>query len=279
MKSDSAFIKEEALNIISRSCQKITPSNLEKNLCRTFSINRAAAKQVIKDLVSAEELAYTNFYGRTFLETSFGRPVQITSRILLCPPHRNPSSDIQGIRVKILPGVSFGSGGHPTTRLCLQGLTYVLDDNEKTKSIKGSRCLDIGTGSGVLLIAALKLGMANGLGLDIDPNAIFEARQNASLNGLESRTRIGNIRLESVKGPFRLIMANLRYPTLMALSSQLSHLAHPYGVLVLSGFRPEEFPLVFNAYGKEGFEEIWHGEEINWVSTVLMKRGTPGGPS
>jgi ribosomal protein L11 methylase PrmA len=79
--------------------------------------------------------------------------------------------------------------------------------------------------------------------------------------------------LESLAESFPLILANLRFPTLLRLSSKISTLCEPTGVLVLSGFRPEEFPDLLKAYEKGGFEETWHGEEKNWGGMVLKKNG------
>jgi len=271
MTYDPAFIKEEILKIVSLSFRKITPSNLEKIVCEKFALKKKTAKQIIKEMVSSEELAYVNLYGLTFIEKSFGKPVKVGSRIILSPPDRNPMAKPGEVIVNIMGGASFGSGDHATTRLCLQGLDQVMESHGQMKHFKTGSCLDIGTGSGVLVIAAVKMGMAKGLGLDMDPNALSESQQNVMLNGLDSKIRIENFPLESLAESFPLILANLRFPTLLALSSKISALCVPSGVLVLSGFRPEEFPDLLKAYQREEFEETWHGEEKNWGAMVLKK--------
>jgi ribosomal protein L11 methyltransferase len=272
MNLDPAFIKQEILAIVFRSFRKITPSNLEKMIREKFDLKRQVAKQVIKELVSGEDLAYTNVFGCTFLERSFGHPVKIGSKIILCPPDRCPAAEPGEVIVKIMGGASFGSGDHPTTRLCLQGLESVMEDPEHAETLQGGHCLDIGTGSGVLLIAAMKLGMGQGLGLDLDPNALSEARQNTTLNDLDSRVKIGNLPLESLTRSYPLILANLRFPTLAALASDLSRLCENNGFLVFSGFRPDEFSELAKAYESRNFENIWLAEENNWGASVFKQR-------
>ena len=273
MKYDPVFIKEETLKIVSLCFRKITPLNLEKTVCEKFALKKKTAKQIIKEMVSSEELAYVNLYGLTFIEKSFGKPVNVGSRIILSPPDRNPMAKPGEVIVNIMGGASFGSGDHATTRLCLQGLEQVMERHGPTNRFKTGSCLDIGTGSGVLVIAAVKLGMAKGMGLDMDPNALSESQQNVTLNGLDYRIRIGNFPLESLAESFPLILANLRFPTLLTLSSKISTLCEPTGLLVLSGFRPEEFPDLLKAYERAGFEETWHGEEKNWGATALKNKG------
>lgn len=271
MNRDPGFIKQEILKIVFHSCRKITPQDLEKIIREKFTLKSQAARHLIKALVAGEELVYTNVFGRTFLERSFGRPVKIGSKIILCPPNRCPVAEPGDVVVKIMGGASFGSGDHPTTRLCLQGLESVMEDPDHGKRLYGRHCLDIGTGSGVLLIAALKLGLGQGSGLDLDPNALVEARQNAALNGLDSRVNIGNTPLESLTGTYPLILANLRFPTLVALVSDVSRLCENKGFLVFSGFRPDEFPDLAKIYEGQGFENIWQGKENRWGASVFKR--------
>ena len=133
--------------------------------------------------------------------------------------------------------------------------------------------LDIGTGSGVLLIAALKLGIGRGVGVDTDPGARFEARQNVRLNRLVTRIRISDTPADEIKqtGRYFIVIANLRSPTLVRLAASICELTQPSGRLVLSGLRAEEMADLRNAYRSHRFHPRWEAVEKGWGAMVLHK--------
>ena len=265
------FIKEQALGLVRNSPQKITPAKLEKILCTTFSLNKQESKQLIKDLVACEELVYTYQFGNTYLERSFEKPIRISSRIILSPPNRSCYPEANDIVITIAGGGAFGSGAHPTTRLCLRAMDQVLT-HFPANELNPSACLDIGTGSGVLVIAAVKLGIKTGIGLDIDAMALAEARRNVYLNRLGQQIRIEETPLEQITGPFCLITANLRYPTLSRLANSLYKLLSKNGHMVLSGFRPHEKMDLGNTYAAAGFEKVKEETENEWAGMILKKQ-------
>ena len=273
MKDGNTFIREETLKIVSLSVRKVTPTGLEKIICDKFALEKSSAKQIVRNLVDTEELVYTNLFGRSFLERSFNRPVKISPRIILCPPHRCTTAEPGEVIVKIMPGASFGSGEHATTRLCLKAMDHALENAGSPVGSCNTLCLDIGTGSGVQVIAAMGLGLGKGIGIDLDPNALSEAKQNVLLNDMSSKIMIENIPVSSLTDSFYLIIANLRYPTLVELSPQISRLSEKNGLVVLSGFRPNESDWISACYEKAGFEITEHGEENNWASVVLKNKG------
>jgi ribosomal protein L11 methyltransferase len=162
-------------------------------------------------------------------------------------------------------------GRHPTTRLALRGIEFALSREGAARRAAGSSVLDIGTGSGVLAIAAVRLGIETGVGLDIDPCAVVEAAQNVSLNGLTGRIEIAKRGLECIDAVFSLVVANLRRPTLERLAATLSALTMPGGALVLSGVQHEEQAAVVAAYGRQRFECVWAVAEDRWVGLVFDK--------
>jgi ribosomal protein L11 methyltransferase len=250
-----------------------TPADILKALSHPQVFPKTSVQDAIRELVAAGALAYTAEYGRTFLEPSFDRPVRVSERIVLTPPDRDEPSGPGDIVVRLRPGAAFGVGRHPTTRLSLRGIEFALSRDGAVRRRAGSRVLDIGTGSGVLAIAAVKLGIENGVGLDIDPCAVAEAAQNVSLNGLTGRIEISDRGLERIDGVFSLVVANLRLPTLERLAAPIAALTMPGGALVVSGVQQEEQAAVVAAYGRQRFECAWAVAEDRWVGLVLNKIG------
>jgi len=247
------------------------PDQIIKDLGGRLKIRKNRVQRAIRDLVAAGELAYTFEHGRTFLEPSFDRPVRIGERIVLTPPGKEFQPRPKDTVICIAPGVSFGGGRHPTTRLALRGVEFALRHWETPLIGPGSRMLDIGTGSGVLAIAALMLGIEGGHGIDVDPCAVAEAKANLRLNGLEGRVFISDAPAESIRGSFALIAANLRLPTLMHLSHSVADWASLGAFVVISGLRAEEGETLLSAYAKQSFEPVWRDEEDEWIGLALRK--------
>jgi len=248
-----------------------TPADILKALSHPPVFPKTAVQEAIRELVASGALAYTAEYGRTFLEPSFDRPVRVSERIVLTPPDRDVPPGPGEIVVRLRPGAAFGVGRHPTTRLSLRGIEFALSGDGAARPRAGSRVLDIGTGSGVLAIAAVKLGIENGVGLDIDPCAVAEASHNVMLNGLAGRIAISDRGLEGLEGVFSLVVANLRLPTLARLAAAIAALTMPGGALVVSGVQQEEQAAVCAAYGRQRFECAWSVAEDRWVGLVLYK--------
>ena len=129
--------------------------------------------------------------------------------------------------------------------------------------------LDIGTGSGILVLAAVKLGMHNGVGIDIDPCARTEARENILINDLTHRIRISDQYLETIDDTFLLVTANLRLPTLKNISPILRKIVSPNGFIVFSGVRSHESNDLIDKYATKGFEKLWLQNENDWAGIVL----------
>jgi ribosomal protein L11 methyltransferase len=248
-----------------------TPADILKALSQPPVFPKTSVQDAIRELVAAGVLAYTAEHGRTFLEPSFDRPVRVSARIVLTPPDRDEPPGPGDIVVRLRPGAAFGVGRHPTTRLSLRGIDFALSRDGAACRGAGSRVLDIGTGSGVLTIAAVKLGIENGVGLDIDPCAVAEAAHNVSLNGLAGCIEISDRSLEGLDGVFSLVVANLRLPTLARLAAPIAALTMPGGALVVSGVQQEEQVAVFAAFGRQRFECAWAVAEDRWVGLVLYK--------
>jgi ribosomal protein L11 methyltransferase len=183
------------------------------------------------------------------------------------PAIRDPGSGIRNaepIVIVIQPSMGFGTGHHATTRLCLAALQQI--------DLHDLRVVDIGTGSGVLAIAASRLGAATVVAIDDDADAIASARDNLTLNP-DARVRIDVCDLR-IPDPgswfpdnFDVIVANLTGGLLIAAAARLRWLAGPSGRLVLSGFMDDEERDVIRAFA--GLETEWRAQEDEWVCLEL----------
>lgn len=252
--------------------RRCVPAELLKELARRYRLGRAQAQALLRELVAAGELAYSFEHGRTFIEPSFDRPVRVSDRIVLTPPGRPFDAGPTDAVIRIAPGAAFGAGRHPTTRLALKGIDFVMRRAGRPLARPGSRVLDIGTGSGVLVIAAVKLGIERGLALDIDPCAVAEARSNVAENGLSGRIAVSDRSAEAVDGVFELVTANLRTPTLARLAPRFAEWTAPRGALVISGIRSEECVELSLVFEPLAFEVCWRDEEQDWAGAALTKK-------
>jgi ribosomal protein L11 methyltransferase len=248
----------------------VAPAELRRRVGGSF--RRAAVQAVVREMVAAGEIAYAFEHGRSVLEPSVDRPVRVSERITLAPPGKGGEPPPHGVLVHIAAGAAFGAGRHPTTRLALRGVDVALAPRGGLAQC-GGRVLDVGTGTGVLAIAAVALGMAGGLGIDLDPCALAEARHNVRLNRMHDRLRISDQPFEAVEERFPLVTANLRTPSLIGLNGALRARLAPFGALVVSGLRVEERAAVVAAFESVGLRAAWGGEEGGWAAVLLERTG------
>lgn len=175
----------------------------------------------------------------------------------VAPPWDVPRGDTRSTIV-ILPSTGFGTGHHATTRLCLAALQRVEP--------AGKSVIDVGTGSGVLAIAAAKLGASRALGIDNDQDAIDNALENRGLNAADVEFRCAGLEASAADGPFDVVLANLTGAVLVRLSGELKALAGAGGRLILSGLREEEEADVLAAFGRA---LVSREAEDGWICLVL----------
>jgi ribosomal protein L11 methyltransferase len=187
-------------------------------------------------------------------------------RIIVAPPwdvdedalSRQPSA----LRVVILPSMGFGTGHHVTTRLCLAAL--------QTIGLTGRRVLDVGTGSGVLAIAAERLGAAGALGIDYDADAIQSARDNLALNPETRHVAFETVDLADAPLPRAdVITANLTGALLVRSARVLLDAVVPGGTLILSGIQSHEGEAVRHAFA--GTAVSWERDEDGWLGIAMTK--------
>jgi ribosomal protein L11 methyltransferase len=264
-------IRKAILENVAASPARLTPQHLEKTILETYGLDKIRAKSVLKDLVAHGQLEYTYEFGSTYLVLSFNKPVRISAHVVVRPPgHRyRPAPDEVVIQIK--PGAAFGGGRHPTTRLSVKAIEFLLKKVRPDWLNANGSVLDIGTGSGILAIAAVCLGVNKGLAIDIDPCAIAEAAENIAINHLEGQLVVSGRQLDTIHRSFSMVVANLRYPSLKKLYPQITEQTDPNGGVVLSGFRLHERNDLIELYTAKHFECIWTADELEWVAVVLKK--------
>jgi len=265
-------IKKAVLETVSHSLTKLTPVVLEKITAKKFILEKKQVKSIIQDLIAGGELIYTYQYGSTFLEKSFNRPVRISEHVVIKPPENSFVSKPGDVVINLAQGASFGAGQHPTTRLAVKGIDYALQERGHFKENKNTCLLDVGTGSGILVIAAVLMGIKKGKGIDINPCSIAEAKENIKINGLENRIDICDRAFEKIDRVFSMITANLRYPTINRLLPYMYKTVHRKGFVVLSGIKTDEMKDLLNIYKEKGFLCRWKENEQDWVGVVFEKR-------
>jgi len=166
--------------------------------------------------------------------------LRVTSRLVVCPTWRSYRPRRGEAVIRLDPGMAFGTGQHPTTLMCLRALEELLRP--------GMDVLDLGTGSGILALAAARLGATSVLALDIDPQAAVVARENVCLNGLEAVVRVEEGDLdEAPTSAFDLAMANISAAVIVEVAAALAAVLRPGGVLIVAGFSAESADRVSSA--------------------------------
>ena len=168
--------------------------------------------------------------------------------------------------IVIQPSMGFGTGHHASTRLCLQLLREL--------GVAGARVLDVGTGSGVLGIAASRLGAAQVLAIDCDGDALTSARENVALNGEGASIRLQHVELASLPpelsaASFDIVLANLTAAVLIRHAETLARRLAPAGVLIASGFGQDELTEVAGAFAVTSLAVTTRADEGEWVALTF----------
>jgi ribosomal protein L11 methyltransferase len=209
------------------------------------------------------------------------RPIPIGKRLLILPAWLE-SPEPERIAIKIDPGMAFGTGTHPTTQLCLELMESQFPDDgpgaEARPTRNGMRIIDVGCGSGILSIAALKLGAESALGVDIDPESIQNSRENADTNGIGGELVLGVGSVEEIlAGKFawrsaRLVMANILAPVIIRLfAAGLAELIEPGGTVLLSGILGGQAQSVIEAGSARGLQLTERRVMGDWVALAMSR--------
>jgi len=186
-------------------------------------------------------------------------------RLVIKPSWRRHRRTGNEVVIDLDPGMAFGTGLHPTTRLCLQA----LEDRAERGPL--GRTLDVGCGSGILSIAAVRLGATRALGFDIDPIAIDATIANARHNRVGRRIRAREGSIPTDEGPFDLVLANLIAGVLVEIAPDLAAELVPDGTLIASGIFIDREPETRQALERAGFRIIGRYHESDWVALDAVR--------
>ena len=199
------------------------------------------------------------------------KPVRIGRRLVVVPAWLNPPLGPEDIPIALDPGLAFGTGTHPTTQLCLAAIERHLQP--------GTPLIDLGTGSGILAIAAAKLGASPILAVDIDDEAVRVARENIAANGVADRIRVEQGSLAEVLSgqfgapqPAGLVVANILAHVIVALLGQgLAQTVAPGGLLVVSGILEAQAFEVNAALQAQGLTLRAQEHIEDWVAIIAQR--------
>jgi len=199
------------------------------------------------------------------------QPIPIGERLVIVPAWLD-SPDPKRVAIRIDPGMAFGTGTHPTTQLCMQVIDSLYDGGHRPPSV-----IDLGCGSGILAITALKLGAEQALGVDIDPDSVQASLSNAELNGVSDRLQVGLGSVDEILGgdfairQAPLVLANILAPVIIRLlDAGLADLVTPGGALVLSGILAEQASEVEAALQRHGLPLSERSQEGDWVALQVI---------
>src|SRR2546423_6587792 len=193
--------------------------------------------------------------------------MRIGRRIVIKPTWRDHTALLDDVILDLDPGLAFGTGLHPTTRLCLVG----LEDVAARGLLAGARVLDVGCGSGILSIAAARLGAASALGLDTDPIAMEATIANAARNDLAGRIVARGGSLPSGNAPHDVVLANLIASVLIVLARQLRDELRPGGTLLASGIFEDRERDVGKAFAAAGLAAARGSTEGEWLAPEAVR--------
>ena len=191
--------------------------------------------------------------------------LHIGKGLVIKPPWERKISSPDHIEIVIDPGLAFGTGHHPTTKMTLECTERLLS--------KGMLVLDIGSGSGILSIAASKLGASKVYGLEIDTDAIKSSETNVRVNKCQDRIIFKNSSLPETEInnlKFDLVLANISAKTLSELSIQIRSVMNPRPLLIASGVLLEQSKNLQSVFSNTGFKVIEEHQEDDWVALVCM---------
>ncbi|UKE72989.1 50S ribosomal protein L11 methyltransferase [Xanthomonas graminis] len=198
------------------------------------------------------------------------QPMRFGTRTFIVPWNHDLPEDARGADaavVRLDPGLAFGSGTHPTTALCLRWLDALAADG----ALAQARVLDFGCGSGILALAALKLGAATAVGVDNDPQALLATHDNAERNAVGARLAV-SLPADAPVATYPVVVANILASALDALAPTLAERVAPGGRIALSGILHGQEPELLQRYAP-WFEQLRTEQDGDWMRIDGVRRG------
>ncbi len=191
------------------------------------------------------------------------KPTKASEHVVICPSWEECTRKDGDILITLDPGSAFGTGTHATTQLCIQAIEKYLK--------KGDEVADIGTGSGILAIAAIKFGASHAIGIDNDPLVIDVAKDNAQMNCVFNKIDFSHATADMLNEQYDFVCANILHNILAEIMGDLKNIMKPQALMVMSGILDEKKQMVLDAVEEHGLKvvEIMHQEQ--WVGIVVQK--------
>ncbi|MDH3975693.1 MAG: 50S ribosomal protein L11 methyltransferase [Deltaproteobacteria bacterium] len=193
----------------------------------------------------------------------FFKPTLVSDRIVIKPTWEAYEKADNQLIVEIDPGMAFGTGSHESTRMCIRLLDEVIKGGESV--------FDVGTGSGILAIAAAKLGAASVFGIDNHDDSVRVAGENIGLNHVENIVTVSTIALEDVEETYNIVVANILAEDLIDMCCSLVGRTREGGRIILSGILTTKARMVIDAYEGEGVKLEKQLEEGDWSALMFRK--------
>ncbi len=234
--------------------------------------DRAGLVAALTDLapeLSPERIAFREVedqdWTRAWMDTY--QPMRFGRRLWIYPTSTEPDGlDADAVVVRLDPGLAFGTGTHPTTALCLEWLDAIADAG----ALAGKQLIDFGCGSGVLAVAALKLGAAHALGVDNDAQAIVASRINAERNGVDENLQV-YLPQDFPSQQADILIANILAGPLAELAAQFAAHVAPGGLLALSGILAGQQTELLEIYA-QWFDELAVAQREDWIRISGVRR-------
>lgn len=247
----------------------------EINCIKVFTHDQSITEYIVKN--SLEELKKNNLirnydvqenilYERNWNEEweKSREVIHITDRIVIKPTFKDYIPKQSEIVITLDPKMSFGTGEHATTKICIKFLEkYVHSD---------SKVLDIGSGTAILSIAAAKLGASKVIAFDIDEWSLSNGKENIKLNNVEDVVDVRLCELKDIpEKDFDLIVANIQRNVLLELASGINERLHSGGILILSGLLENDRQIITEKYSEPGLKKIDYMQIDEWIGIVFRK--------
>jgi ribosomal protein L11 methyltransferase len=192
------------------------------------------------------------------------KPVKVSDRITVAPSWEDYEAGPDEQIIRLDPGMAFGTGTHPTTILCIRALEKMIRGGEKV--------IDVGCGTGVLSIAAAKLGAKEVLAVDLDQVAVESAAFNAEINRVSDRVNVRkNDLLRQLDGTYDLIVANILAEVIVTFADQVAERLKPNGIYITSGIISKKAEVVKDALEEAGLPVMETFNEDDWVAFISKK--------
>lgn len=193
----------------------------------------------------------------------YWHPMKIGNKIIICPSWEEYETKGEEMKIELDPGSAFGTGTHPTTRLCIVALENYLKENDTVA--------DIGTGSGILAVAAAKLGAKSIIGVDNDPSVIEVAEDNAAKNNCSDKCSFYEGSAKDVKGQYDIVVANILAEIIVSIMNDLVPLIKSGGKIIFSGIITQKADMVKQSAEEAGLKIIETLTEEEWVAIIAKK--------